>query len=45
VKYLGIPLAIRRFPGEAFQPIVEQLADKLPTWKASMMPKAGTKHL
>jgi hypothetical protein len=41
VKYLGIPLSIRRLPGEAFQPVVDRLADKLPTWKASMMPRAG----
>jgi hypothetical protein len=41
VKYLGIPLSVRRLSGEAFQPVVERLADKLPTWKASMMPRAG----
>jgi hypothetical protein len=41
VKYLGIPLSVRRLPSEAFQPVVDRLADKLPTWKASMMPQAG----
>ncbi|XP_071685018.1 uncharacterized protein [Lolium perenne] len=41
VKYLGILLSIRRLPGEAFQPMVDRLADKLPTYKASMMPTAG----
>jgi hypothetical protein len=41
VKYLGIPLSVCRLPGEAFQPVVDRLADKLPTWKASMMPRAG----
>jgi hypothetical protein len=41
VNYLGIPLSIRRLPGEAYQPVVDQLADKFPTWKASMMPRAG----
>jgi hypothetical protein len=41
VKYLGIPLSVGRLPGEAFQPVVDRLADKLPTWKASMMPQAG----
>jgi hypothetical protein len=41
VKYIGIPLSIRRLPGEAFQPVVDQIADKLPKWKAAMMPRAG----
>jgi hypothetical protein len=41
VKYLGIPLAIRRLTADAIQPMVDRIGDKLPTWKASMMPKAG----
>jgi hypothetical protein len=41
VKYLGIPLAIRRLTADAVQPMVDRIGDKLPTWKASMMPKAG----
>ncbi|KAK1643266.1 hypothetical protein QYE76_061071 [Lolium multiflorum] len=41
VKYLGIPLSTRRLTAVAFQPLVDRLADKLPTWKASMMPRAG----
>jgi hypothetical protein len=31
VKYLGIPLSIRRLTVDAFQPLVDRLADKLPT--------------
>jgi hypothetical protein len=34
VKYLGIPLSIRRLTAD-------RIADKLPTWRASMMPRAG----
>jgi hypothetical protein len=41
VKYLGIPLSTRRLSAVAFEPLVERLADKLPTWRASMMPRAG----
>jgi hypothetical protein len=41
VRYLGIPLSIRRLTAAAFQPLVDRLADKLPTWRASMMPRAG----
>jgi hypothetical protein len=40
-KFLGIPLAIIRLPCEAYQPVIDRIADKLPTWKASMMPRAG----
>jgi hypothetical protein len=41
VKYLGIPLSIRRLSAETFQPLLDRLANKLPTWRASMMPQAG----
>jgi hypothetical protein len=41
IKYLCIPILARRVAGEAFQPVVDRLADKLPTWKVSMMPQAG----
>ena len=41
VKYLGIPLSLRRLSGEALQSVVDRIADKLPTWKAAMMPRAG----
>jgi hypothetical protein len=41
VKYLGIPLALRRLPSEALQSLVDRIADKLPTWKVAMMPRAG----
>jgi hypothetical protein len=41
VKYLGIPLSTRRLSAVSFQPLLDRLADKLPTWRASMMPRAG----
>jgi hypothetical protein len=41
VRYLGIPLAIRKLTAATFQPLIERPADKLPTWRASMMPRAG----
>jgi hypothetical protein len=41
VKYLGIPLSIRRLSDVSFQPLVDRLANKLPTWRTSMMPRAG----
>lgn len=41
VKYFGIPLSIRKLTAAAFQPLIDRLADKLPTWRASIMPRAG----
>ena len=41
VKYLGIPLSTRRLTAVSFQPLLDRLADKLPTWRASMMLRAG----
>jgi hypothetical protein len=41
VKYLGIPLAIRGLSSDANQSLVDRIADRLPTWRAAMMPKAG----
>lgn len=41
VRYLGIPLALRKPSPEAFDPLVDKIADRLPSWKAGMMTKAG----
>lgn len=41
VKYLGIPLLVRQLSASALQPLVENIAKWLPTWKASLMTKAG----
>ncbi|XP_051196857.1 uncharacterized protein [Lolium perenne] len=40
VKYLGIPLSTRRLSAQVFQQLLDMLVDKLPTWRASMMPQA-----
>jgi hypothetical protein len=41
VRYLGTPLSIRKLTAPAFQPLIDRLTDKLPTWRASMMPRVG----
>lgn len=41
VRYLGIPLALRKPSPEAFDCLVDKIADRLPSWKAGMMTKAG----
>ena len=40
-KYLGLPLSIRKLTKTDLQPIVDQIADMLPDWKAALMSTAG----
>jgi hypothetical protein len=40
MKYLRIPLSMEKLAAVPFQ-LVHRLADKLPTWRASTMPRAG----
>lgn len=41
VRYLGIPLAISRLKKADLQPLVDKVANCLPTWKGSLINKAG----
>lgn len=41
VKYLGIPLAVSALPKHALQPLVDRVADRLPTWKGQLMNRSG----
>lgn len=41
IKYLGIPLTIRRPTAAQLQPVVDRIAGPLPAWKAKLMNKAG----
>jgi hypothetical protein len=40
-KYLGVPLSVHRLNIADFQPLVDSVADRLPSWKAGLMTKAG----
>lgn len=40
-KYLGRPFGIHKLPGMQLQPLVDQLANKLPTWREALLPKSG----
>ena len=40
-KYLGLPLSIKKLTKEQFQPIIDEIADQLPGWKADLMTRAG----
>jgi len=40
-KYLGLPLSIKKLTKEQFQPIIDEIVDQLPGWKADLMTRAG----
>jgi hypothetical protein len=37
ISYLGMPLSMSMLPKEAFQPLVDKMADKLPVWNGHLM--------
>ena len=41
IKYLGLPLTVRRLRKAHLQPLVDRVAAYIPTWKASLLNKAG----
>ena len=41
IKYLGIPLGLTSLSKSDLQPLVDKVANRLPTWKASLLNKAG----
>jgi hypothetical protein len=41
VKYLGLPLSIKRLTKPQLQPLIDRLADYLSGWKADLMTRAG----
>lgn len=41
VTYLGIPLSVAKLPKTTLQPLVDRVADRLPTWKGKLMNKSG----
>ena len=40
-KYLGLPLPIRKQYAAQYQYLVDQLANKSPTWRGKSLPKSG----
>jgi len=40
-KYLGVPLSPHKLTKAQVQPIIEKIADRLPSWKANQLTKAG----
>jgi hypothetical protein len=41
LKYLGIPLSVHKLSKTTLHPLADRVADKLPTWKGSLMHHSG----
>jgi hypothetical protein len=41
IKYLGLPLSVSKLPKLAWQPLVDCVADRLPSWKGNLMHRRG----
>lgn len=41
IKYLGLPLSLKRLTKAQLQPLIGRLADLLPGWKADLINRAG----
>jgi hypothetical protein len=41
IKYLALPLFIKKLPKAQLQPLIDRLVDLLPSWKADLMTRAG----
>jgi hypothetical protein len=41
IKYLGLPLSLKKLKKSQLQPLIDRLADLLPGWKSDLMTRAG----
>jgi hypothetical protein len=41
ITYLGVPLSTKAILKASRRPLVQKIANKLPTWKGPLMPKSG----
>jgi hypothetical protein len=44
-KYLGVPLSLQKLTKAQIQPIIDKIADQLPSWKADLLTRARRKVL
>jgi hypothetical protein len=42
-RYLGVPLSLHKLTRQQYQPLIDRIADQLPSWKAELMTRAGRK--
>jgi hypothetical protein len=40
-KYLGVPLSLKKLGKQHLQPFIDKIANRLPSWKADLLTKAG----
>lgn len=41
LKYLGLPLSVKKLPRSVFMELIDKIASKLPGWKAAVINQAG----
>jgi hypothetical protein len=41
IRYLGLPLSIKKLPRSALQPLADKVAHRLPTWQGKLMHRSG----
>jgi hypothetical protein len=41
ICYLGVPLSVTKLLRSAWQPLLDKVADQLPTWKGNIMNRSG----
>jgi hypothetical protein len=41
IKYLGLPLSLKKLTRPQLQPLLDRLVDLLPGWKSDLMTRAG----
>jgi hypothetical protein len=41
IKYLGLPLSVKKLSRSVLQPLADKVVDKLPTWQGKLMHRSG----
>jgi hypothetical protein len=42
-RYLGLPLSLHKLTKQQYQPLIDRIANQLPSWKADLMTRVGRK--
>jgi hypothetical protein len=45
MRYLGLPLSLKKLTRDQLQPIIDRIAGQLPGWKADLLTKPGRRIL
>lgn len=41
IKYLGLPLSVKKIPKAHLQPMIDEVAARLPAWQGPLMPRSS----